>query len=302
MVTKVELSKQFDGNELYMGDNLELVQQLPVSYMDLIYLDPPFFAKRDFSNVSNADKEIREFSDTWKNLNEYLKFLFVRLNRMKMLLKPTGSICVHLDWHAVHYVKVYMDRLFGYDNFRNEIIWCYSGANVATMCFPKKHDTILWYSRSKDYTFNPQDVLIERTSDWDIGKVGTEDIDGNMYTIKYGKKVIMRNEYSLRGKIPEDWWQISIIPPTSEERMYPTQKPYSLIERLVKALSNSGDIVGDFFSGGGTTLLASQKLGRKWIGCDKNPQAIEVIKARLLGNKSVKDKDYQGNIESAWRI
>lgn len=298
---RIELPKQFEGNQLYLGDNLDVMNSLPISSVDLIYIDPPYFSMRDYSDESEIDEgDRREFTDTWNNLDEYLNFLKIRLSKMKILLKPSGNIFVHLDWHAVHYVKIIMDRLFGYDNFRNEIIWCYSGANVTTSCFPKKHDTILWYSRSDKYTFNPKDILVEKKSGEDHYK---EDADGNKYIMKYGKKYVVKYDFLLERKIPEDWWYIPFVSPSSKERVgYPTQKPELLLERIIKACSNNGDIVADFFGGSGTTFVVSQVLGRKWIGCDKSEKSIEVIKARLFGNKSVKDKDkrHQGDIESSW--
>ena len=143
------------ANRLFFGDNLHVMRQLPSESVDLIYIDPPFFSGRNYNVIFGDKNESRSFTDIWEGgMPGYLVWINARLFEMKRLLKPTGSIFVHLDWHAVHYVKVEMDKIFGVDNFRNEIIWCYTGPGSPKMGqFNRKHDNILWYSKSTEYAF-----------------------------------------------------------------------------------------------------------------------------------------------------
>lgn len=291
---KIKLPQHLNG-DLYYGNNLVVMKMLQTASIDLIYGDPPFFSGRNYKSESKIDVgEIRSFDDTFNTLNDYLKFLYIRLIEMKRLLKPTGSIYIHLDWHASHYVKVMMDKIFGYDNFKNNIVWCYNAAGRGKKKFSTKHDDILWYSKTDNYIFNLDNIKID--FDTNFKKTFKEDEKGLYYTYS-GKK------YYVDGKIPEDWWcDIPSMDHTehSERVNYPTQKPEALLERIIKASSNEGDTVADFYGGSGTTAAVCQRLDRKWITCDKSQQSIDVIKARLLGNKSVKDKGYQANIESIW--
>lgn len=293
--TKIELPSHIKG-DLYLGDNLEIMKSLPSNSIDLIYGDPPFYSNRNYSAESKIDKgEIREFTDTFKTLNDYLKFLYVRLIEMKRLLKPTGTIYIHLDWHAVHYVKVMMDKIYGYDNFINHIIWCYSGGGCGLRKFAAKHDDILSYAITDKYVFNMDDVRVEYSDAVkNSGHLGSA-----VQITKYGKEYTYNiNE---KGKRPEDWWDIPFLTAVCTERVeYPTQKPEALLERIIKASSNEDDTVADFFAGSGTTAAVCQRLNRKWITCDKSEKSIEVIKTRLLGNKSVKDNGYQIDVENAW--
>jgi len=293
---KIELPNHLNKNELYYGDNLEVMKSLPSLSIDLIYGDPPFYSQRNYSVESKVDvNEIRKFTDTFKDLNSYLRFLQSRLIEMKRLLKSTGSIYVHLDWHAVHYVKVEMDKIFGYENFRNEIIWFYHDSpGRPHQDFVRKHDTILRYTKSNNYTFNDKDIRVEIA---DVSKNRYE------YTRILGGKSYGGGEYESAkiGKIPEDVWPMSVIKGNSKESIgYPTQKPEALLERIIKASSNDGDVVADFFGGSGTTVAVAQRLNRNWITCDNSKKSIDLIKARLLGNKSIKDKGYQIDVENAW--
>src|SRR3990172_8599859 len=143
------------ANRLFFGDNLHIMRQLPSKSIDLIYIDPPFFSGRNYNVIFGDKNEVRSFSDIWEGgMPGYLVWLNARLYEMKRLLKPTGSIYVHLDWHAVHYVKVEMDKIFGTDNFNNEIIWAYNTGAKGKSTFLRKHDTIFWYSKTQDYVFN----------------------------------------------------------------------------------------------------------------------------------------------------
>ena len=217
---------------------------------------------------------------TQPKLAAYLSYMTERLIWMKKILKPTGSIYLHCDPTASHYIKAVMDAIFGHQNFRNEIIWAYTGPGSPRMRqFNRKHDAILWYAKNKTWVFNRDDVRIP----YKDGKPHT-----GGFTHKTGKKAgtNMSKEVaeSYTGKIPEDWWiDIAIAVRSSKERMgYPTQKPLKLLDRIIKASSNEGDVVFDPFCGCATTLEAAHKLGRNWIGIDIAFHAIKrVAKVRL---------------------
>lgn len=291
-VKRIELPKHING-ELYFGENLELLRSLPSVSVDLGYLDSPFFSGRDYTKKSKVDRgEIRKFDDTFHgSLEAFINFLGVRIQEVRRVLKPEGSVYVHLDWHAVFEIKCFiMDKLFGRKNLRNHIIWCYKGNSTATEYFARKHDDILFYSKSDKYVFNADNVRIPYTND----------VDGSV-AVRGDKKYDWTP--NPLGKIPEDYWEIPYLMGNSKEYLdYPTQKPELLLERIIKASSNPGDTVLDIFGGSGTTAAVCKRLDRRFITCDKSEDAIKVIKTRLLGNKSIYDKGYQPDIESAWKL
>jgi len=291
MIQRIKLPEHLKDNQLYLCDNLELLrsQLIPNESIDLIYIDPQYYSKRNYSTKSKIDNVTRSFSDTFESLEDYLKFIHIRLVEMKRVLKPTGSIYVHVDWHVSHYIKVIMDNLFGYDNFINNIVWNYTGGGSGKRCFAKKHDDILLYAKSESYIFNYNDVSIPYAKGTEVL---IDEKTGKNYYVKSGTRYYIERE----GKILEDWWcDIMNLNhnPLNERHEYPTEKPQPLLERCIKASSNPGDIVADFFGGSGTTAAAAQKLERKWIICDLSKDSVDCIKARLLGNKSINEKSYQ---------
>jgi len=261
-------------NVLYYGDNLEVMHRyIDDDSIDLIYIDPPFFSSKQYEIIYGDAKEVRMFEDRWKgNVYHYIDWMEPRLALMREKLKPSGSIYVHLDWHAVHYIKVAMDRIFGPDNFRNEIIWAYRTGGVGKRWFGRKHDNILFYTKSNKYTFIPQR---------DKSYVPTLP---EPHTPSGKSLGIMRdNSGKYRYVTARDVWEIDALFRNKAERLgYPTQKPNELLDRIVKASSNPNDIVADFFCGCGTTLAVAQMLDRQWIGCDVSPTALRVVKDRLL--------------------
>lgn len=247
------------------------MRQIPSNSIDLIYIDPPFFSGRQYNVLWGDNNELRSFNDIWEDgMPGYLIWLNARLFEMKRLLKPTGSIYVHCDWHASHYIKVEMDKIFGHENFQNEIVWCYRGGGVPKNDFARKHDVILRYSKESNYTFNPQYVPYSEASQ-------------NLVRARGGVSIDDRPRDLARGASMPDWWtDINALQTWSPERAgYPTQKPEALLERIIKASSNEGDTVLDCFIGGGTTAQVASKLGRKWIGCDQSRVAIAVTAERL---------------------
>jgi DNA modification methylase len=198
------------------------------------------------------------------------------------VLKPTGSIYVHLDWHAVHYVKVMMDGIFGMKNFQNEIVWCYSNSGRGKKEFAKKHDTILLYNKSSNSKWNADAIKIPYDEKYikshfrdidDDGKVCRRRLDAGKWRVYYPDS----------GMIPNDWWtDIPSLNSVAKERMgYPTQKPEELLERIIKASSKPGDMLLDPFCGCGTALAVAQRLGRRWIGIDVEMPACAVVQQRL---------------------
>ncbi|MEM3714991.1 MAG: site-specific DNA-methyltransferase [Nitrososphaeria archaeon] len=257
-------------NRLFWGDNLHIMRLLPSESIDLIYIDPPFFSGRNYNVIFGDQNEIITFKDIWEGgIHTYLVWLNARLVEMKRLLKPTGSIYVHLDWHAVHYVKVEMDKIFGYDNFQNEIIWHYETGGASKARFSRKHDNILWYTKSAyDYKYYGERIMIQRTEK-SIKRAQNPK----------GARISATNT----EKNPNDVFLIQQMNPMAKERIgYPTQKPEALLERIIKASSNEGDVVADFFCGGGTTPAVAQRLGRRWIASDISRIAVEITKGRIL--------------------
>lgn len=272
--------KSFE-NKLICGDNLVVMRSLPDESIDLIYIDPPFFSGRNYKYIFGDDNEIRTFSDVWEGgLPTYLAWLNARLWETKRVLKSTGSLFVHLDWHACHYVKCELDKIFGYENLVNEVIWCYTGNQKPKRSFTKKHDNIFWYCKDVgNYKFNQ---IYDEYSEGTLKRYNHIDKNGGRYKInKYGGKTT-KSYMDNKGKPVYDYWKIPyVIGGCRESTGYPTQKPELLLERIIKACSNKNDIIADFFLGGGTTAAVAEKLGRRWIACDSNPDAIEITKNRI---------------------
>ena len=277
-------------NKLICGDNLEILATMDKESVDLIYIDPPFFSNRNYEIIWGDEAEIRSFEDRWEGgINVYIDWMKQRVMELHRVLKPTGSFYLHCDWHAGHYLKVMMDDVFGYNNLRNEIVWCYRGAGYPKKDFGKRHDTIFRYSKTDDYMFNLDDVREE------YAEATKERFKHYVGNVREGRDFGYQTLNPL-GKQPDDWWQIQPIAPSAKERLgYPTQKPETLLERIIKASSNKGDVVLDAFCGCGTALAVAEKLGRYWIGVDISPSAIALIKNRLASiGVSEKDIDIIG--------
>lgn len=298
------------ANRLFFGDNLHVMRQLPSESVDLIYIDPPFFSGRNYNVIFGDKNESRSFTDIWEGgMPGYLVWINARLFEMKRLLKPTGSIFVHLDWHAVHYVKVEMDKIFGVDNFRNEIIWCYTGPGSPKMGqFNRKHDNILWYSKSTEYAFYRDVVRSEHAQktkeNFKNGLVGSGFLS-DTYDLPSGKvpedwwpmdKPLEESIDELfdaaNANQPGDWWEIAIAqryPKGSLSHIgYPTEKPYKLVQRIVEATTEKGDVMADFFCGGGVTPMVAQEMDRRWVSVDQSRIAVAITADRV--NKVVREK------------
>lgn len=265
-------------NQLILGDCLDVLKTLPDNSVDLCYIDPPFFSNRIYETIWGDKQDVNSFDDRWSGgIMHFIAWLKLRVIEIHRVLKPTGSFYLHCDWNANAYIRVYiLDQVFGKKNFRNEIIWCYSGPSKATKFLPRKHDNIYFYTKSQKYNFNLTFIPY---------KTGIH----NKGSLHKSKNINEENNVKLRnkesnGKVVEDWWVgiNSGAHISSKERLgYPTQKPEKLLERIIQASSNPGDVVLDCFCGGGTTLAVADKLDRKWIGIDQSVHAIKLSEMRL---------------------
>jgi len=310
------MSCNIRNRTIFCKDNLDILQGINDNCIDLIYLDPPFNKKKTFTAPIGSSAEGASFSDIFREedvkeewlqtIEEdyeklhaflegvkttegkksynfcYLAYMAIRLIEMYRILKDTGSIYLHCDQTMSHYLKILMDCIFGEKNFRNEVVWAYHGPGAPKQKqFSRKHDTLFWYAKSNVWCFNSEDVRLPykekkqtlRRRMSPHGRITQEEED----------------MYHARGKIPEDWWEVRVAARSKKEYVgYPTQKPLALLERIIKAGSNEGDIVLDPFCGCATTCVAAEKLGRQWIGIDVSVQAYELVKKRL--RKEVEEK------------
>ena len=294
---RVELgmSADHEPNRLVWGDNLHVMRQISTNSVDLIYIDPPFFSGRQYNIIWGDNNELRSFNDIWEGgMDGYLVWLNARLYEMKRVLKPTGSIYVHCDWHASHYIKVEMDKIFGYDNFIDQIAWHYgtpSGGRASGKKPVKSHDVLIAYAMNYgNHTYNRQYTPYsdKYVNDW----FRHVDEDGRKYQTRSRKGQIIRQYLDESPGVPLSnvWSDIMQLygsagwfakMGTDERIGYPTQKPEALLERIIKASSNEGDVVADFFVGGGTTAAVAQRLGRRFIVCDQSRVAVAVTAERL---------------------
>ena len=292
-------------NRLIQGDNLAVMAALRAEMggkIDLLYLDPPFFTGREWRSRETAPATPSAFTDTWRTLGDYLQWLFDRLTLARELLSSEGSLYLHLSWHSVHYAKLLLDEIFGVERFQNEIVWCYREAINSKKRWNRKHDTLLFYSNSKTFTFNPDRVLLPY-SESNIQKYRHQDDKGAYRLMGRGitdspfrskrdlppetetlfPELTFRH-YLGEGTLPLDYWHIDIENQASALRTgYPTQKPEALLERILLASSNPGDLVADFCCGSGTTLAVAHRLGRRWLGCDLGDEALQTTSTRLRG-------------------
>ena len=307
---------------LYFGDNLEILRKkIPDEVFDLIYLDPPFNSNRNYNvlfkeGLQDSPAQVQAFEDSWhwneeskhtfdylvtkstsdiSNLMQalekmighndmlaYLTMMTVRLIELHRVLKKTGSLYLHCDPTASHYLKIVLDAIFDKKNFRNEIIWCYEIGGRSKKQWASKHDVILFYTKSDNFIFNTKEVTVPR-------KAGTHmrtkiDEGGREYQEKTDAKTGKVYRYYVdEGAIPPDWWVgIQQLNREAQERLgYPTQKPEALLERIIKASSKEGDLILDPFCGCGTTVSVAERLKRNWVGIDITTLAINLIKRRL---------------------
>lgn len=285
-------------NRLIYGDNLLSMQALLAGdessgleplrgKVNLIYIDPPFDSKADYrTKISLPHNQITQkpttfeqfgYSDLWqKGTVSYLEYMYPRLVLMKELLSKTGSIYVHIDWHVGHYLKILLDDIFGKENFRNEIVWIYTRMGTkGQKIFSRAHDNVYWYSKNNSWIFNLDEVRLPYSE----GSLARQGYQLNRLGSGISKQgVTVLNNI---GKCPEDWFDIPYL--RGNERVdYATQKPEKLLERIISASSNEGDLVCDFFGGSGTTAAVAERLGRRWITTDIGKPACLVMRKRFI--------------------
>lgn len=273
-------------NRLILGENLGVMTALLPEYegrIPLIYADPPFFTNRKYPARIGRGEDSRKpdqwelaegYHDHWENLDAYLDFLYQRLAVMYRLLSPHGTLYLHLDWHADAYARLLLDELFGADHLLNEIIWAYHGPSPIRSAFNRKHDTILAYVKGGQYTFNV-DAVREPYNQNTVKTFNSSPKAG------FGKVPDL-----ARGKVPEDWWYFPVVARLHNERTgYPTQKPIALLERIILASSNPGEIVADFFCGSGTTPFVAAQHRRGFIACDTTFRAVHTTRGRLTDSR-----------------
>ena len=272
-------------NKLFWGDNLQVMGHFDskTDYKKRIELHGNGKSKK-------YSFEEKQFSDTWVN-DDFLQFMYERLIIMRELLSDKGCIYLHCDWHKSHHLRMIMDEVFGSENFVNEIVWHYSGAGTPKGCWAKRHDNIFLYSKTSKYTFNADDIR----TDYSVAT-----IERFSHTINNVRNGINFGTQSLNplGKYPEDVLDIPIEAPSANVRTgYPTQKPEALIERIIKASSNYGDLIFDCFMGSGTTQTVAMKLGRRFIGADINLASIHTATKRLLSVAKQLNNDFLNEIK-----
>lgn len=286
------------ANRLIYGDNLLAMAALLAGdehtpslrgKVDLIYIDPPFDSKADYrTKVTLPGLELEQkptvieqfaYSDTWSDgTASYLAMITPRLILMRELLADTGSIYVHLDWHVGHYVKVILDEVFGKSNLRNEIVWCYNGPGSPGMRqFNRKHDAIYWYSKTGNWKFNDRAIRVAHSD---------KTLDNFKAGLAGSGFIADTYDLAAEGKIPESWWNMAIAgryPIDGAKRVgYDTEKPLPLLERIIKASSDEGDLVADFNGGSGVSAYVAEKLGRRWITTDLGKPACMIMRKRLI--------------------
>ena len=308
---------------IYCGDNLEWMRQFPDQFVDLCYIDPPFFSNEYYEVIFRDGQEIRAFEDRWKGgVDHYIEWMRDRVFEIQRILKRSGSFYLHCDWHAEHHLRLMLDDLFGSQNFRNAIVWQRFNFHADAKRFGNVNDTILFYTKSDEYTFHRQyRPYSERYVE---SKFRYRDADGRRYRLdnlnppagrgpiyefhgvtrawRYTQEKMLELErdgriYVSPGGVAQKkryldeqdgqavhsiWGDIPAINPMARERLgYPTQKPEALLQRIVSASSDEGDLVFDPFCGCGTTLVAAQRLKRRWLGIDVSPTACKLMKQRL---------------------
>ena len=291
---------------IWTRDNLDVMRGMNSESVDLIYLDPPFNSNANYAAPIGSQAAGAAFKDTWglsdinlawhgeikherpglyslletaraikgDSMMSYLIYMAIRIMEMRRILKSTGSIYLHCDPMASHYLKLLMDTVFSKKSFRNEIIWHYTGGGRSKTYFSRKHDVIFWYSKTDSgYCFNLDRIRVPYKKGSGYARSGIVSKRGRLYLP------------NPKGTPVDDVWDIPIINPMSKERVgYPTQKPLKLLERIIEASSNKDDMVLDPFCGCATACIASEKLQRQWIGIDISAKAAELVKIRM-GNE-----------------
>ncbi len=287
--------------DIHNGDCLTILRSLPEAQADLVYLDPPFFTQREHRLATRDRSATFSFDDTWDSLKDYASFLHQRLQELRRLLKPSGSIFFHCDKTASHIARILLDDIFAADNFRAEIIWHYKRWSNSAKGLLPAHQTILFYSKTKRFKFNKthtdyslttnvDQILQRRSRDFADKSVYARDDNGNV--VYSGPK---------NGVPLSDVWAIPFLNPKARERTgYPTQKPLLLLERVIELVTEPGDLLVDPFCGSGTALVAAKLLSRRAIGIDISSEACSLARKRV-DNPIRTDSQLMQNGEDSYR-
>lgn len=275
---KIDVTK----NQIICGDCKDWLEFVPEKSIDLIYIDPPFYSNRPHEIIWGNGYEKRQFDDRWKGkMEQYIAWMTERIEKAKKVLKDTGSIFLHCDWHASHRLRCMLDDIFGAKNFINEIIWSYRSGGNTKKRFSGKHDNIFWYSKTNSYFFNFEAIAeIRGTKKRNNMRKNKDEAGRVFYSINSNGKTY--KYYEDQKLCPSDVFDISHLQQKDPERIgYKTQKPEVLVKRIIECASNEGELVLDFFGGGGTTASCASQLNRKFIIGDVSPVACRVTAERL---------------------
>lgn len=277
----IEPNEIIQENSVYLIDCLQGLKKIDDNSIDMVYLDPPFFTQ---TTQKLRDKNGNEYSfdDKWISIEEYIGYLEERIIEIRRVLKEDGSIFFHCDRIASHYIRVMLDKVFGIDNFRSEIIWSYRRWSNSKNGLLDSHQNIYYYSKSNKYKFNKiySDYSVTTNIDQILQDRVRNEHGKTVYKTDDNGQIMFLNQ--KKGVPLSDVWEIPFLNPKAKERTgYPTQKPLELLERIIEISTNEGDIVLDPFCGSGTTVVAAKRLYRKYIGFDINPSAIEITESRL---------------------
>lgn len=287
-----------DSEMVIHGDCLDILKQIDGNSVDMIYLDPPFFTQK-MQSLKDTQGTEYFFGDVWNSREEYLDYMKVRVYELKRVLKDTGSIFLHCDEKASHYLRIILDDIFGEENFRSEIIWTYKRWSNSKKGLLPGHQTIFFYTKTNNYKFNI--IYTEYSPTTNIDQILQERVRDNrgkaIYKHDDNGEVILSKE--KKGVPMSDVWEIPFLNPKAKERVgYPTQKPIELLERIVRISTDVGDTVLDPFCGSGTTMVAAELVNRKGIGIDISRDAVEISENRLKNPYKTESRLLKSGIES----
>ena len=270
-------------NNIIFGDCLDKLNEISNDSIDIIYLDPPFFTEKVHKLSNRARTEEFSFNDVWKDNFEYTSFLEERIEKMRNVLKKSGSIFVHCDKNGEHIIRAILDKVFGINNFQSEIIWYYKRWSNSRKGLLPNHQNIYFYSKTKDFKFNQEFTKYSETTNIDqiLQRRKRDKHNKSIYDLDENGN--FKHNKEKKGVPLGDVWEIPYLNPKAKERVgYPTQKPLLLIERIIKLTTNESDIVLDPFCGSGTTCVAAKLLNRNFIGIDNSEDAVKLARERLI--------------------
>jgi len=267
---------------IVLGDCLDRLKEIKENSIDMVYLDPPFFTQRNHVSKTRDNSKEYMFEDCWDSIGDYIEFMKKRLIECHRVLKPTGSIFLHCDKSASHYLRVILDEVFGMNNFLSEIIWSYKRWSNSKKGLLNGHQTIYFYGKTKKYKFNTMYTDYSPTTNIDQILQDRERNEHGKCIYKRDKEGNVINGKEKKGVPLSDVWSIPYLNPKANERTgYPTQKPILLLEQIIKISTDEEDLILDPFCGSGTTLVASKLLNRKYIGIDISEEAVQLSTKRL---------------------